>query len=107
MEKEILLEYRGSRRVMKFCDSDDNILERIEREVRKVEQNESVVVSLDPALSSSRKGDCDNIYHLQKWSTRFGCFTDVSSIDDITDGDRVSVAMTKMEEKQFKIEVGA
>ena len=61
MEKEILLEYRGSRRVMKFCDGDDNILERIEREVRKVEQNESVVVSLDPALSSSRKGDCDNI----------------------------------------------
>ena len=60
MEKEILPEYRESCRVMKFYDGDVNILERIKCELRKVEQDESLVESLDPALS--RKGDCDNIY---------------------------------------------
>ncbi len=84
---EVLLEYRGSRRQL-AVSSNDNLSECITSELRRVGRSRAVVHTANSTLDSSNERD---VYILQKWSPQWNCFVDVRHLNEVSDGDRLTV----------------
>lgn len=84
---EVLLEYRGSRRQI-TVSSGESLTECVTTELRRVGRARASVHTANANLSTNDERD---VYILQKWSPQWDCYVDVHHVNEISDGDRVTV----------------
>ena len=82
----VLVEFRGSRRVV---TSSEDIISRIEDEIRKFDPDATVFISSDAVSDETVRGKRQ--YIVQRWSNDWNCFVDVIAMEEIKDGDRLVV----------------
>lgn len=84
---ELLLEYRGSRRQI-TVSSDDSLTECVTTELRRIGRTRAAVYTANVSLESNAERD---VYLLQKWSPQWDCYVDVRHVNEVQDGDRLTV----------------
>ncbi len=84
---EVLLEYRGSRRQITVSSS-ESLTECVTAELRRVGRARATVYTANTNLDSNAERD---VYLLQKWSPQWDCYVDIRHINEVQDGDRLSV----------------
>lgn len=86
---EVLFELGGSRRRLKLNPlSSKTILELALTELRIFDENAFIVCgNLDPPSDDKPRVG----YLLQKWSDKWGAYVDVTSEDEVHDGDKLTV----------------
>ncbi len=85
---EVLLEYRGSRRQITVA-SGDTLTQCVTTELRRVGRARASVYTANTDLgSTTAEGD---VYLLQKWSPEWDCYIDVHHVNQVEDGDKLTV----------------
>ena len=85
---ELLFEYQESRRRVN-PPSSEAVVECILEEIRKFDHKASLL------LGSANKDDdakppADSEYVLQKWSQKWGVYIDVTKLEEVEDGDKLT-----------------
>ena len=83
---DVLFEYRGSRRQLEVAE-EGSITRVVSSELRRIGKTRAQVFTANDDLPSSG-GD---IYLLQRWSSQWDCYVDVSHCNEIADGDKLAV----------------
>ncbi len=88
---EILFEYRGSRRQLEVAEK-ESITRVVTDELRRVGKSRAQVFTASEDLPSmGGGGQKPDIYLLQRWSSQWDCYVDVSHCNEVTDGDKLAV----------------
>ena len=104
---EVLLEYESSRRPLKPLGG---IVTRslLEYEFGKTGWRGSIDVRDMMSMHETDEGEpstCSNKYILQRWEQQWNCFIDVFNIEEIKNGDRLTVVLKPGKEKTGSAEV--
>lgn len=89
---EVLLVYKDSRRQLEVKKRDD-VCNVVATALEKIGWHGLVTV-LEPEASSVCSVQCSSttpVYILQRWSERWNAFVDIDRIDEIKDGDKLTV----------------
>ena len=84
---EVLLEYRGSRRQITVA-SGETLTDCVTTELRRVGRGRASVHTANADLGSTAERD---VYLLQKWSPQWDCYIDVHHVNQVQDGDKLTV----------------
>ena len=92
---EVLLEYEASRRLLK---PSGGIITRcaLEDEFKKTGWSGTIDVRdtiSTHEMDEAEHSTCNNMYILQRWEGKWDCFIDVSSIEEVKNGDRLTVVL--------------
>ena len=101
---EVLLEYKGSRRLIQVLDRDiSQIYGLLQRELNKVGWR-GVILQEGPEGESSEANQLSR-YILQKWTEKFQRFVDLVNVEDLEDGDVLTVVLDPGSSPQ-KVSIG-
>lgn len=85
MAMEVLVEFRQFRKFLKI-GSRTNVLATIQSELEKIDEKVELC-----SCSQFVEGK-ENLFRLQRWSTKFGCYVDITDAnEEVVDGDRLRV----------------
>ena len=88
MECSILLEFKGSKRQIKYENtSQDDIIKLCEEEMRVIARDKNVRLVID--LKDYHKAEGEKPYLLQRFSTEWDMFVDVIDVIEIDDRDHL------------------
>ena len=100
---EVLFEFQGSRRLLK-PQSSEAVVELVLAEVKKFDQYAFILCGSisdnDPEQSNAepRVG-----YLLQKWSQKWDAYMDVITVDEVDDGDKLTVTLKPAKSKSISV----
>lgn len=87
--EEVLFEYKGSRRAIRF--NRDTICSDVEKELNVRYGLKDVRVSLCSPHEPTSSTSVDEIYILQRWSTKWDTFVDVNCTEELDANSKISV----------------
>ena len=85
----LLFEYRGSRRQLTVAGG-ETVTSVVSEELRSLGRRRAQVFTSNDAVPSGGERSPD-IYLLQKWSTKWECYVDVTHPNELADGDKLAV----------------
>lgn len=86
MELEFLLEFEGSKRPFGVTNTGETC-QKVERELQALGVIGRVVLASEATSAEAPESD----FLLQRWCTKWEAFVDVKALQDLSDGDRLSV----------------
>ena len=88
---EVLLEYKGSCRLLQVPDI-SRIYDLVQNELGKVGWR-GVIVHEGEKMGSEANSELSSRYILQKWMEKYDRFVDLINVEDIKDGDILTVVL--------------